>query len=188
MVAVSDRFYMTPQEFLQWEASQEIKHEYLDGEVIAMIGGTIPHAAITLNLASALKNHLRGSKCTALMSDAKVGVSENGPFFYPDVVVSCHPQDKQAIKFLQFPCLIIEVLSPGTEAYDRGKKFQQYRNFSSLQEYVLIDSQRVALDCFRVNDRGFWELHPFVEGDEVVFTSVDFSFPFSLVYENVVLV
>ncbi|MBD2134780.1 MULTISPECIES: Uma2 family endonuclease [unclassified Sphaerospermopsis] len=188
MVAISDRFYLTPQEFLEWEELQEIKYEYLDGEVFAMTGGTIPHAAIALNLASALKSHLRGSKCSALMSDAKVGVSENGPFFYPDVVVSCHPQDRQAIKFLQFPCLIVEVLSPGTEAYDRGKKFEKYRNFSSLQEYVLIDSQKIGLECFRLNDRGFWELHPFVEGDEVHLTSVDFQFPLSLIYENVVLV
>jgi Uma2 family endonuclease len=187
MVAVADRFYMTPEEFLEWEELQEIKYEYFDGEVFSMTGGTIPHAAIALNLASALKNHLRGGKCSAFMSDAKVGVSENGPFFYPDVVVSCHPQDRQAIKFLQFPCLIVEVLSPGTEAYDRGKKFQQYRKIETLQEYVLIDSQKIGLECFRLNDQGFWELHPFVEGDEVNLTSVDFHFPLSFVYEDVVL-
>ncbi|MFO5526512.1 MAG: Uma2 family endonuclease [Cuspidothrix sp.] len=188
MVAISDRLYMTPQEFLEWEELQEIKYEYLDGEVFAMTGGTIPHSAIALNLASALKSHLRGSQCFALMSDAKVGISEKGYFFYPDVVLSCHPQDKQAIKFFQFPCLIVEVLSPSTEGYDRGKKFEQYRKISTLQEYVLIDSQKIGLDCFRLNDRGFWELHPFVEGEEVHFTSVDFRFPLSLVYEDVVLV
>jgi Uma2 family endonuclease len=188
MVAISDRFYMTPQEFLEWEELQEIKYEYLDGEVFAMTGGTIPHSAIALNLASALKSHLRSSQCFTLMSDAKVGISEKDYFFYPDVVVSCHPQDKQAIKFLQFPCLIVEVLSPSTEGYDRGKKFEQYRKISTLQEYVLIDSQKIGLDCFRLNDRGFWELHPFVEGEEVHFTSVDFRFPLSLVYEDVVLV
>ncbi|TAE57044.1 MAG: Uma2 family endonuclease [Nostocales cyanobacterium] len=188
MVAISDRFYMTPQEFLEWEELQDIKYEYLDGEAFAMTGGTIPHNDIAFNLASTLKNHLRGSKCRVNIADAKVGVSKKGPFFYPDVVVSCHPQDRQAIKFLQFPCLIVEVLSPGTEGYDRGKKFQQYRNISSLQEYVLIDSQKIGLECFRLNDRGFWELHPFVEGDEVVLTSVDFRFPLSLVYEDVVLI
>lgn len=188
MFAISDRFYMTPQEFLEWEELEKTKYEYLDGEVFAMTGGTIPHSAIALNLASALKSHLRGSQCFALMSDPKVGISEKGSFLYPDVVVSCHPQDKQAIRFLQFPCLIVEVLSPSTEGYDRGKKFQQYRKISTLQEYVLIDSQKISLDCFRLNDRGFWELHPFAEGEEVHFTSVDFRFPLSLVYENVVLV
>ena len=185
MVAISDRFYMTPQEFLEWEELQEIKYEYLDGEVFAMTRGTIPHSAIALNLASALKSHLRGSQCFTLMSDAKVGISEKDYFFYPDVVVSCHPQDKQAIKFLQFPCLIVEVLSPSTEAYDRGGKFQLYRRIQTLQEYVLISADKIGLDCFRLNDRGLWELHPFAEGDDVHLVSVDFTFPLSLVYEDV---
>ncbi|MBD2137346.1 Uma2 family endonuclease [Anabaena sp. FACHB-1237] len=187
MVAVPNRNYMSPQEFLKWEELQEIKYEYFNGEAYAMTGGTIPHTTIALNLASGLKNHLRGSKCLTFMSDAKLGISEKGPFYYPDVMVSCDPRDKQAIKFIQFPCLIVEVLSPSTEGYDRGKKFEKYRTISSLQEYVLIDYQKIGLDCFRLNDQGIWELHPFIEGDEVYLKSVDFRFPLSLVYENVML-
>jgi Uma2 family endonuclease len=100
-------------------------------------------------------------------------------------MVSSDERDKQAIKFIQFPCLIVEVLSPSTEAYDRGGKFQQYRRIESLQEYVLISADKIGLDCFRLNDRGLWELHPFVEGDNVHLVSVDFTFPLSLVYEDV---
>ena len=185
MVASSDRNYMSPQEYLEWEERQEIKYEYIDGEVFAMTGGTLPHTTIALNLASALKIHLRGSECLPFMADAKVGVSEKGPFHYPDVVVSCDERDKQAIEFLQYPCLIVEVLSPSTEAYDRGTKFTRYRRIQTLQEYVLIDAEKIGLDCFRLNDRGLWELHPYEEGDEVHLTSVHFHFPISLVYENI---
>ncbi|MDD1413782.1 Uma2 family endonuclease [Dolichospermum sp. ST_con] len=185
MVAIPDRIYMSPEEFLEWEEQQDIKHEYINGEVFAMTGGTIPHTTIALNLAAGLKNHLRGGKCRPFMADAKVGISGNGPFHYPDVMVSCDQRDKQAIKFIQFPCLIVEVLSPSTEAYDRGGKFQQYRRIETLQEYVLISADKIGLDCFRLNEKGLWELHPFVEGDEVHLVSVDFTFPLSLVYEDV---
>ncbi|MDM3848899.1 MAG: Uma2 family endonuclease [Aphanizomenon gracile PMC649.10] len=185
MVANFDPIYMSPLEYLEWEEQQDIKHEYINGQVFAMTGGTIPHNDIAFNLASGLRNHLKGSKCRVNIADAKVGVSETGPFTYPDVVVSCHPKDKQAIKFIQFPSLIIEVLSPSTEAYDRGAKFQLYRRIQTLQEYVLISADKIGLDCFRLNEKGLWELHPFVEGDNVHLVSVDFTFPLSLVYEDV---
>ncbi|MBD2197010.1 MULTISPECIES: Uma2 family endonuclease [Calothrix] len=175
---------MSPQEYLEWEVRQEIKYEYIDGEVFAMTGGTLPHNDIALNLASALKNHLRGSSCIPFMAAAKVAVSEN-TFHYPDVVVSCDERDKQAIQFIQYPCLIVEVLSPSTEAYDRGAKFTRYRRIETLQEYVLIDAEKIGVDCFRLNDRGLWELHPYEAGDEVQLTSVDFRFPIALLYENV---
>ena len=185
MVASSDTSYMSPLEYLEWEEQQDIKYEYINGEVFAMTGGTIPHNDIAFNLASGLRNHLKGSKCRVNIADAKVGISENGPFTYPDVMVSCDERDKKAIKFIQFPSLIVEVLSPSTEAYDRGGKFQQYRRIESLQEYVLISADKIGLDCFRLNDRGLWELHPFVEGDNVHLVSVDFTFPLSLVYEDI---
>lgn len=99
MIANPDNNYMSPQEYLEWEERQEIKYEYINGEVFAMTGGTIPHTTIALNLASALKSHLRGSGCRAYMA-AKVGVSE-GAFHYPDVMGSCDDRDRQAIKFIQ---------------------------------------------------------------------------------------
>lgn len=185
MVASPERQYMTPQEYLEWEERQDIKYEYVNGEVYAMTGGTLPHTTIALNLASALKSHLRGGSCRAFMADAKVGVSEKGSFHYPDVVVSCDERDRQAIKFLLYPCLIVEVLSPSTEAYDRGGKFYQYRHIQTLKEYVLIDAEKMSVECFRLNHTGFWELHPYEEGDEVNLTSVDFHFPISLVYEDI---
>jgi Uma2 family endonuclease len=101
------------------------------------------------------------------MADAKLGVSEVGPFHYPDVMVTCDERDKQAIKFIQHPCLIAEVLSPGTEGYDRGGKFSHYRRIKTLKEYVLIEAQQIGVECFRLNDKGIWELHPYEEGDKI---------------------
>lgn len=193
MIANPQFRYMTPQEYLEWEEQQPIKYEYINGEAFAMTGGTIPHNDIAVNLTTALKNHLRGKGCKVSLADAKVMISENGPFHYPDVVVTCDERDRRAIKFIQYPCLIVEVLSPGTEGFDRGKKFTHYRRINTLKEYVLINAQEISIDCYRLNEQNKWELTHYQidetnsEGTELEFhlTSVDFRCPISLLYEDV---
>ncbi|MFB2977811.1 Uma2 family endonuclease [Microseira sp. BLCC-F43] len=195
MVANPEPKYMSTQEYLEWEEKQPIKYEYINGEVFAMTGGTIPHTSIALNLASALKSHVRGKGCQAFMADAKVGVSENGPYHYPDVMVTCDERDRNAIEAIYHPCLIVEVLSPSTESFDspsetlreRGKKFKHYRRISSLREYVLISAEQMNVEVFRLNDRGIWELYTYGEGEEIYLISVDFRCAIALVYEDVVL-
>lgn len=187
MVAIQDPRYMSPQEYLDWEELQPIKYEYINGEVFAMAGGTIPHNAIAVNLTTALRNHTKGGPCRVYMADAKVGISEKGPFHYPDVMVTCDQRDKKARKVIYHPCLIAEVLSPSTERYDRGQKFQQYRRISSLREYLLISAEQMTVECFRLNDRGIWELHSYADGEELHLTSLDFRCPIELLYEDVVL-
>lgn len=194
MIAQPQHQLMTPQEYLEWEEQQPIKYEYINGEVFAMTGGTIPHNDIALNLASALKNHLRGKGCKVQIADAKVGVSLQGPFHYPDVMVSCDPRDQRARKVIYHPCLIVEVLSPGTEAFDRGKKFRHYRRIDTLKEYVLIEADKMNVECYRLNEKGKWELTSYSLEEttangtelEVYLTSVDFRCPISLLYEDVV--
>ncbi len=195
MIAHPQPQLMTPQEYLEWEEQQPIKYEYIDGQVLAMTGGTLPHNSIALNLASALKNHLRGKGCKVFMADAKVGVSHNGPFHYPDVMVSCDPRDQKARQAIYHPCLMVEVLSPGTEAFDRGRKFRNYRRIDTLKEYVLIDADRIAVECYRLNEQGTsWEFTAYTPEEtaingtelEIHLTSVDFPYPLSLLYENVV--
>lgn len=191
MVASQEINRMTPQEYLEWEENQQYKHEYLDGEVLAMAGGTLPHNSIAVNLASALKNHLRGKGCKVFMADAKLGVSEKGPFFYPDVMVTCDSRDLSSRKIVNHPCLVVEVLSPGTQGYDRGPKFARYRRLETLLEYVLIDAETKSVECYRLNDRNKWELtHYFVDETtgsepEVHLTSIDFRCSISLLYEDV---
>lgn len=112
---------MTIEEYLEWEPQQDIRYEYVNGEIFAMTGGTIPQNDIVLNLYRALYPHLRSRGCRVNVSDVKVQVSPKSIYYYPDVIVSCDPQDLNARKFIQKPKLIAEVLSPGTSAKDRGK-------------------------------------------------------------------
>jgi Uma2 family endonuclease len=185
---------MTPQEYLGWEEQQPLKYEYINGQVFAMTGGTLPHNSIALNVASALKAHLRGKGCKVFMADAKVGVSEQGSFHYPDVMVTCDSRDLTARQVAYYPCLIVEVLSPGTEGFDRGQKFKHYRRIKTLKEYVLIDAEKINVECYCLNEKGKWELTPYSLDEttaseielEVQFTSVDFRCPIVLVYEDVV--
>lgn len=103
---------MSTEEYLEWEPYQDVRYEYINGEVLAMTGGTIPHNDIALNLYRNLYPHLRSRGCRINVSDVKVQVSSKSPYYYPDVVVSCDPQDLNARKFIQNPKLIVEVLSP----------------------------------------------------------------------------
>ena len=193
MFATLENRRMTSQEYLEWEEQQPFKYEYVNGKVLAMTGGTLPHNSIALNLASALKNHLRGKGCKVFMADAKVAISEKGPFHYPDVMVTCDERDRTARKIVRFPCLIAEVLSPGTEGFDRGKKFTHYRRLKTLKEYVLIDAEQMSVECYRLNEHNKWELthyqidetNPEETELEVYLTSVEFRCPISLLYEDV---
>ncbi|MBW4578166.1 MAG: Uma2 family endonuclease [Tildeniella nuda ZEHNDER 1965/U140] len=176
---------LTPQAYLNWEQEQELRYEYVNGDVFAMTGGTISHGTIALNLATALKPHLRGSGCRVFNSDVKVGITGNGPFHYPDLSVSCDERDRPATQFIEHPCLIVEVLSPATEAYDRGGKFAHYRTIKTLQEYVLVDADRISVECFRLNAADKWELTHYLDGDELELASITFRCPIALLYEDV---
>jgi Uma2 family endonuclease len=185
MVANPQFQYMSPQEYLEWEKTQELRHEYIDGEVFAVTGGTKPHNRIAINLGTELDNYLAEKDCEFYISDVKVQVSESGPYHYPDVVVTCDQRDKESIDLVQYPCLIVEVLSPSTAAFDRGKKFTRYRQSSTLKEYVLIESDEIAVECFRRNDQGLWVLHTYGEGDTLDLESVGISIPVEKLYRQV---
>jgi Uma2 family endonuclease len=185
MITVPNNPKLSPDEYFEWEAKQEIRYEYINGEVFAMAGGTIDHSTISANLIALLRPHVRGRNCRVLGSDAKVGLSENGEFFYPDLLVTCDDRDLNSTKAIFYPTLIIEVLSPSTEAYNRGGKFACYRRLASLSEYVLVSSESVGVEAFRLNKRGKWELTPYVEGDLVQLASIDFECEMATIYEDV---
>jgi Uma2 family endonuclease len=182
--------YSTPissQDYFTWEAEQELRYEYFDGQVFAMAGGTVAHGLIGLNLAAAIKTHLRGRGCLTLNSDCKIGISEAGPFVYPDVSVTCDARDRSAKQFSRYPCLIIEVLSPATEAYDRGGKFSLYRRLETLQEYVLVGAETKSAEVFRLNPEGIWQFIPYSEEQLVELTSIGLNLSFETIYEDVTL-
>lgn len=152
----------TAADYLEWETAQDVRSEFIDGEVFAMAGGTLAHNAATGATFATLRQHFKGSPCRAFVSDVKVQVEASNSFFYPDVVVTCQTTeltDDQA-QALNHPTLIAEVLSPSTAAFDRGNKFAHYRLLDSLQEYVLIDTETPRVEVFRRNAANRWELYP----------------------------
>jgi Uma2 family endonuclease len=183
-IEVLPRF--TPQDYFAWEAQQPLRYEYFDGEVLAMTGGTIPHADIALNLAGLLREPLRG-RGKVRNSDAKVGITADGPFTYPDLSISCDERDRTAQQFIRYPTVIIEVLSPSTEAYDRGGKFALYRRLFTLQEYVLVSSEMKMVEIFRRDSAREWRFIPYSEGDTIELVSLGISLSLDDIYEDVVL-
>lgn len=154
---------MTYSDYLAFEAASTTKHEYVDGEVFAMAGGTITHGALAMAVGTALSNALRDRACRVLSSDVRVRVKASGMASYPDVTVVCQQLevDSDDPHGVLNPRLIVEVLSDSTEAYDRGAKAAHYRRIPSLREYVLVSQREALIEVYRRNERGNWEL--FVE-------------------------
>ncbi|MDP2903206.1 MAG: Uma2 family endonuclease [Methylovulum sp.] len=175
-----------PAAYLEWEETQDEKHEYIAGEVFAMAGARREHVVVTLNLAAAFKQALRGSRCQAYAMDLKLWVEQVDAFYYPDVMVSCSAQDHAAEQYLSQPVLIVEVLSDSTAAYDRGNKFAAYRTLESLKEYVIIDIPSRRVECYRRTPENEWLLHDYLADELCPFPSLGVSMPLSEIFENVV--
>jgi len=176
---------MTVEEYIEWEAQQEIRHEYVNGEVFAMTGGTIPHNDISLNFYTALHPHLRSRGCRINVSDVKLQVSFQSRYYYPDVIVSCDPQDINSRKFIQNPKIIVEVLSPSTSAKDRDEKFTFYLKIPTLQEYILIDSEKIFVERYCRGDGRMWLYYSYTAGEMITLSSIGFDLPIALLYEGV---
>jgi Uma2 family endonuclease len=185
VIAVRDNFpRFTPEEYFAWEEQQLERHEYINGEVYAMSGGTINHSDIAGNFLSLLKAHMRGSGCKTLNSDARVNILASSRYVYPDVSVTCDERDKTTTQYITYPCLVIEVLSSSTEAYDRGNKFKLYRRNPCLQEYVLVSAETMSIELFRKVDNN-WSLIDYEPGSMVELASIKLTFPIEQVYEDV---
>jgi Uma2 family endonuclease len=168
MIALKLDYYMSPEEYLEFEHHSDIKHEYIDGEVYAMAGTTKAHNTISLNLAILFREKLKNSNCQTFMADIKVNISNKKRFFYPDIVVTCDDNDDVNAYDIKFPKVIVEVLSESTEKFDRGKKFQYYRTIPSLQEYILVSSQEYLIECFRRTKNDLWTLQTYERLDAIL--------------------
>ncbi|MFN7714296.1 MAG: Uma2 family endonuclease [Pseudanabaenaceae cyanobacterium] len=146
---------MSYEEYLAWEETQETRHNYIDGLVVAMAGSSRNHNRVALNSFKVLDNALSDRPCEVFIADIKVQIEQSRKYFYPDVVVTCDANDRDPQLVLS-PCLIIEVLSPSTEAYDRGLKFSQYRQLPSLQEYVLVQTEQPIVEVFQRHQDQKW--------------------------------
>jgi Uma2 family endonuclease len=176
----------TPEEYFAWEEGQLERHELIDGFVYAMSGGTQNHSAIKLNIGSLIKAHLRGSKCSVFNSDLKVNILNTPNYTYPDLSVTCDDRDRENEMSITYPCLIVEVLSNSTEAYDRGKKFEKYRRNPNLIDYILVSSDEIAIDIYHKNDAGDWLFLSFRAGDQLDLKSIGLSLSIEQFYEEIV--
>ena len=173
------------QDYFAWETEQPVKHEYVAGEVFAQAGARQNHVVVAGNCFAALRQRLRGTPCRAYISDMQLEVAQADAVFYPDVMVSCHPEDLAAERVLHHPRVIVEVLSDSTVAYDRGGKFAAYRMLESLQEYVLIDPERRSLEIFRRLPSNDWLLATGDSARALVLTALEMEIGFDEVFEDV---
>lgn len=188
MIASQDA-YVPPDIYLKLEEQSPTKHEYIDGYVYAMAGANDPHVTIALNMAMLLRKHTRGSRCRVYISDMKARMESINRFYYPDVMVTCDQRDQTNSTYKRYPRLIVEVLSDFTEAFDRGDKFTDYRTIESLQEYVLINTKRKQVECFRRNEQGLWILQVYLAEDKSFrLNSLGLEAEISTLYEDVTFV
>ena len=151
---------LTPEQYLVIERGCEQKHQFYRGEMFAMSGASIAHNLITFNLAGVLHSQLKDRKCQAYINDMRVHIPPTGLYTYPDGIITCEKprfEDDQFDTLLN-PQVIIEVLSPSTENYDRSKKFEQYRKIDSLKHFVLIPQDHAIIERFSCNEQGEWSL------------------------------
>ena len=158
--------------YLAWEEEQPERNEYIAGEVFAMVGVRQSHNVATLNLATMLHRELKGSPCRVFIESVKARVEAADCFFYPDVVVTCDPRDRQTPDYVSHPLLIAEVLSESTAAFDRGAKFAAYRKLESLRDYVLVDVAAQRVEVFRRNPENHWVLYEYGMGEAVELASL----------------
>jgi len=167
---LSAKLKLTPQEYLLQERRADTKSEYLNGEIFAMAGASREHNQISSNIVRLLGNQLLASNCSVYANDMKVRIARINNYTYPDVLVSCDPEEFEDEKqdILLNPLVIIEILSDSTEAYDRGNKFFHDQFINSLVEYILISQNTVHIEIFHRQNDNSWLYSAFHHQDDIV--------------------
>ncbi len=187
MSTLAAHTYLTPEEYLTWERKQPFKNEYHNGQIITMSGASRSHNRITVDITIQLGNQLMDGKCEVFASEMRVRTNPAVSYFYPDVIVVCgEPRfEDDTFDTLLNPILVIEVLSPSTAAFDRGEKFEHYKQIASLQEYLLISQDRVRVEHYRRQGTQ-WTHNTFQELEDVLqFASIGCEVPLRAIYRRV---
>ena len=192
MAARSAQTYLTPEEYIALERkaipdADTVRSEYVKGEIIAMSGASRSHNLITINISTALHSRLRGSECETYANEMRVSSPLTSSYFYPDVVVVCEEPrfEDDVFDTLLNPILLVEVLSPSTEAFDRGEKFAHYRHLASLQEYILVAQDQMRVEHYRRQEKQ-WILTDFQKREEILsLFSTQCELPLQEIYDRV---
>jgi Uma2 family endonuclease len=190
-VPAYDKRKYSIEEYLGMEEHSDKKHEYYQGEIFAMPGPKVEHNIIAVNMLSLLKQKLKGSNCRPFNSDQRIHIPQNTLFTYRDISIICgeiETRNNDKWNILN-PSVIIEILSPSTKNYTRGEKFRIYRDIPHLKEYILVDSETILIEAFRINERGHWELEE-IKGlqNDLLVKTVKVSIPFIDIYESTELI
>jgi len=174
---------LTAEEYLEWEKQQEGKHEFFGGEIFAMAGASARHNVIFKNLFVELAVALKGKPCQPYGSDMRVHIPQNTLYTYPDISIFCRDILDESEDGIVEPTVLIEILSTSTRNYDRGGKFKLYRDIPTLKEFIVVDSEQISVESFRLNERGHWELEEYKQAsDNLNFPSLAVSVPLSEIY------
>jgi len=180
----------TIEEYLQMERASDVKHEYYQGEIFAMAGAGNRHITISTNLIIELGTRLKTSPCFPYGSDMRIHIPENTLFTYPDISIICgetNTFDKDKDTALQ-PVILIEILSKATSDYDRGGKFKLYRDIPTLKAYMLVNSENIGVEIWRINEHNHWELEEYKSLQEIVtLLAIDVSISMEDIYARTML-
>ncbi len=189
MLNPNDRF-IPPEEYFRLEDASDCKSEYFEGEIYAMVGASLEHDRITINLVSDLDRTLEGSNCVVFSSDVKVRTEEGRHFFYPDASVVCGEVklEKGRNDTIANPIVVFEVLSKSTRDYDRGTKFVAYRQIPSLRDYVLVDQYSCRVEHYSKDEQDRWVLEELKKPEDILeIVSIGAQLPLKRIYRRVVV-
>ena len=176
---------VSEREYLDGERDSDVRHEYVDGVLFAMGGASREHGLIATNLVAAIRPHLRGSGCRVATSDMKVRLAEGGPYYYPDLVVSCTDRRDEPDRYTETrPVLLVEILSPSTAATDRREKLLAYRASPALVDYLIVSQDSVAAELHARDAEG-WTHATFGAGESIELGSIGLSLEMDAVFEDV---
>ncbi|GAA3978379.1 Uma2 family endonuclease [Hymenobacter antarcticus] len=172
-------------EYFAFEEQSEVKHEFFDGEVFSMAGADVSHNMLGGNFYVNFRQALRGRPCKVVMEGVQLAVQEGHHYTYPDVMITCDPDDQQAKRIIKAPVLLVEVLSPSTAEYDRGRKFNQYKQLPSLQHYLLVSQTSWLVEWYRREPGNIWSFTPLVEADDtLVIPDLNINLTVAEIYEG----
>lgn len=177
----------TAEEYLAWERLQPTKHEFFQGEIVAMPATTLAHGRVVVNIGAELRSALREKPCEVLISNMRIKVPATGLYTYPDALIVCGKAEleDEARDTLLNPKVLVEVLSGSSESYDRGKKFEQYRSIASFSEYILAAQDQVLVEHFSHQPDGSWLLREARAGGRITLPSIDCTIEVDEIYVKV---
>jgi Uma2 family endonuclease len=186
---VSEQKYSVA-EYLEMEEKSEIRHEYYDGDIYAMAGTTMNHNDVVDNIRTLLKGIFRPKGCRVFAENVKVEAIPNFYYPYPDVIVTCSPEDINGTYIVKNPVILVEVLSKSSATYDRGFKLRRYKSIPSLQYYVLVSQNEFYVELYtRSEQKDIWTYQTFDDSKDVIrFEKMDFEMKLAAIYENITFV